>query len=150
MGVQSSGLVSRLLLKMEISFKKIFIAISKGGIFSQFDVLHPLLVAMWRGEFEEYSGHSRLRLGEKLFNRRMLIGAATRLPGIDHSVLAEAIREEISLRRFYKRVDCSALAQADPSQYEPDFLTNYSGPLVIRRRDFRRWYHRFLRGAYEL
>jgi hypothetical protein len=54
--------INRLFKKGVVSFQEITRAIHKAHpAYSEDEVLHQLLKAVWRGDFEEFSGHTRLR-----------------------------------------------------------------------------------------
>ena len=140
-GRGESPRMRRLRLQPYSTFREISEAISGSDpAWSKNEVLHRLMTAMWKHEFESYSGHSRMRItfydeDGNPENERPIVRA--------HEVLGQVCSPNME-RALYESV------LQGPSGFSPGFVNSQIEPLTIERADFVRWHRRFRNGRYEV
>jgi hypothetical protein len=137
---KEEGVVRRLRFKEYVTFDEIGDALSQvHTAYSKEDIIDHLVRAVANREFESYTGHSRLRIthrdgngmiepvrpiedGISFLNSAAGLGPTN--PNVEWALYEAAISPSSNKRSTY-------------------------GALTLERRDFARWYRRFLAGRYE-
>ena len=128
--------MQRLRLQPVASFAEISQAVAEAHpAYSREEILHRLMKALWSGEFEERSGHSRVRLKidrlnsesgvvlRPLWHRRDLLLASD----VDHWLPPKS--REMTVRKFNKAVDFAEFGKR--KHWPEDYLSTYIEPLEI-------------------
>lgn len=119
---------------------------------NRWDLLHRLLKALWRGDFEDDAGVSRLKLdGGEASRYRMLSVAALQWPGsMGIPNVAQMVDENPpSWDALRPQVDFERLAAISPDDYEDVLLENYYDKITMTGDDLRAWFRRLRSGTYE-
>jgi hypothetical protein len=146
--------IKRLKHKPTVMFREICSVISEfDQSYSYDEILHRLMKATWSGEFESYSGHSRLRLitygqqGEpfpesEIYSRNKLFEAGlVASDGTAFKQFAGAIPNADLFRK---------LARIPNVKFGSRYLDAYIRQLAMDSGDFALWYRRLKAGRYEL
>ena len=173
-----SPAIQKLLSQQDILFKEIIEAIGKEANepYTEEEVLHHLFRALWRGEFEDDEGESRLwlpscngplRIGlegqvfyldehknpsppiKQTFSRRLLL----LMPGIDIGQiyllpLEELNNDQLSWEIVKNLIDWEVLALIEPQNYGDLFVKAYLKELRMPQKDFEKWLKNFRKGKY--
>jgi hypothetical protein len=127
-----------------VTFGEISDVISRSNsAYSKDEVLHQLMNAVWNREFEEYSGHSRLRVdlrnedGSRAYHY-LIDGRDFLAVGVPSAVPQHLVQTELH-----------EMIRVGPAAFDPRFVSSHIERLSVGRNDFLCWYRRFKDGRYE-
>lgn len=166
--------IKRLSRRRRIQFRDIAATLAPTENLSSDDIMQRLLRALWRGDFENLRGHSRLTAITGGGYARRMDG---RYVDGEHEPVAEPPRKEwtrralligmsptyavswpsnnvlgnnsISWRRLRKQLPLKVLEGVSPQELGDINFRAYIAPLEMSPVDFRRWLRRYRRGSYE-
>ena len=150
-----SAAIKRLHNKPWVLFQEVATIIpSINPAYSREEVLHQLMKALWRGDFETLTGHARTRIyahffmgspdANPIYSRRTLLA-----PGIGIDDPLPANWRELSVRQLNKVVNWKEVERHKPSDFDTQYIQMYIEGIMLEQNDFSRWYRRFKRGRYE-
>jgi len=166
-----SPAIQKLRSQESVSFKEISDAIGKdeNEPYSPEEVFHHLLRPVWRGEFENRKGESRLWIPsgdgsmliaegqifhsveqKEIINRRWLLQHIPAL-GINYIYSPpqqELEDEQISWKNLKKTIPWDKLALIEPQNYDPFHTENILKKLRMPQKDFKKWLKNFRKGKY--
>jgi hypothetical protein len=134
--------VKRLRFQKYITFREISDALSQAGsAYTKDEILQRLMIAVWQREFEQLSGHSRLRM--TLFDD---FGNAEERRIVAGPDLLDYGNESVA--RVIERSTFDAIMRGTES-FPPGFVDSHVETLTIERGDFAQWLSRLRAGRYE-